>query len=64
VLGKWVARWSALADDAALGLGGILETAGSGVTAAEVAAHARAARDEFLAGLLATAGENGQVQAG
>ena len=52
VLGKWVTRWSALADDAALGLGGILAAApGSGVTAAQVAAHARAAREEFLAGL-------------
>jgi toluene monooxygenase system protein E len=65
VLGKWIARWSALADDAALGLGGILETApGHTVTAAEVAAHARAAREEFLAGLLDTASENGKVRAG
>jgi toluene monooxygenase system protein E len=65
VLGKWVARWSALADAAALGLGGILETApGGGVTAAEVAAHARAAREEFLAGLLEGASKNGQVRAG
>jgi toluene monooxygenase system protein E len=65
VLGKWVARWSALADDAALGLGAILETApGHSATAAEVAAHARAAREEFLAGLLAAANENGQVRAG
>jgi toluene monooxygenase system protein E len=65
VLGKWVARWSALADDAALGLGGLLETTpGSDVTATEVAVHARAAREEFLAGLLATADENGQVRAG
>jgi toluene monooxygenase system protein E len=65
VLGKWVARWSALADDAALGLGTILETTpGSGVTAAEVAARARATREEFLAGLLDTASENGKVRAG
>jgi toluene monooxygenase system protein E len=65
VLGKWVARWSALADDAALGLGAILETApGSGVSAAEVADHARTAREEFLAGLLDTASENGKVRAG
>jgi toluene monooxygenase system protein E len=65
VLGKWVARWSALADDAALGLGTILETTpGSGVTAAQVAARARATREEFLAGLLDTASENGQVRAG
>jgi toluene monooxygenase system protein E len=65
VLGKWVARWSVLADDAALGLGGLLETTpGSDVTATEVAAHARAAREEFLAGLLDTAGQNGTVRAG
>jgi toluene monooxygenase system protein E len=65
VLGKWVARWSALADDAVLGLGTILETApGSGVTATEVAAHARAAREEFLAGLLDGASQNGKVRAG
>jgi len=65
VLGKWVARWSALADDAALGLGAILEAVpGSGVTAAEVAAHARATREAFLAGLLDTASQNGKVRAG
>jgi toluene monooxygenase system protein E len=51
VLGKWIDRWSALADDAALGLGQILE-ADAGVPAADVAAHARAARNGFLAGLL------------
>ena len=52
VLGKWVGRWSALADDAALGLGTILAaTPGSNVSAAEVAAHARTAREDFLAGL-------------
>src|SRR5271156_6357565 len=51
VLGKWMGRWAALADDAALGLGTILETApGSTVTAADVAAHAKAAREQFLAG--------------
>jgi hypothetical protein len=32
------------------------------VSAADVAAHARAAREEFLAGLAAA--ENGQVRAG
>ena len=65
VLGKWVRRWSALADDAALGLGTILETAaGSTVTAADVAAHAKAAREQFLAGLLDAASENGTVRAG
>jgi toluene monooxygenase system protein E len=51
VLAKWVSRWSALGDDAALGLGTILE-AGAGVPAADVAARARLAREDFLAGLL------------
>jgi toluene monooxygenase system protein E len=52
VLAKWISRWSARADDAALGLGQILEAApGYRGTAADVAAHARAAREEFLAGL-------------
>jgi toluene monooxygenase system protein E len=65
VLAKWVTRWSALADDAALGLGTILETApGNRVTAAQVAAHARTAREAFLAGLPGTASGNGTVQAG
>jgi toluene monooxygenase system protein E len=65
VLGKWITRWSALADDAALGLGTILETAPvNSVSAAEVAAHAKAARDQFLAGLLDTASANGTVRAG
>jgi len=63
VLAKWVTRWSARADEAALGLGTILEAA-AGVPAAEVAAHARAAREQFLAGLLEIAGENGPAQAG
>ena len=53
VLGKWIARWSALADEAALGLGMILEEeTGGDVTAASVAGQAQAARQEFLAGLL------------
>jgi toluene monooxygenase system protein E len=65
VLGKWVARWSALADDAALGLGKILETApGNGVPAADVAAHAKAAREHYLAGLLDPGSSNGAAQAG
>ncbi len=65
VLGKWVSRWSALADDAALGLGKILETVpGSTVSAADVAARARTAREQYLAGLLDTGGNNGTVQAG
>jgi toluene monooxygenase system protein E len=61
VLGKWIGRWSALADEAALGLGTILAAApGASGSAADVAAHARAARDGFLAGLL----EGAAVQAG
>jgi toluene monooxygenase system protein E len=61
VLGKWIDRWSALADEAALGLGTILAAApGASGSAADVAAHARAARDGFLAGLL----EGAAVQAG
>jgi toluene monooxygenase system protein E len=65
VLGKWVSRWSALADDAALGLGKILETVpGSTVSAADVAARARTTREDFLAGLLDTGGENEAVRSG
>src|SRR5215469_10192241 len=53
VLGKWVGRWSALADEAARGLGVILEEeTGGDMTAASVASQAKAARQEFLAGLL------------
>lgn len=63
VLARWIGRWGARADEATLGLGTILEAA-AGVPAAEVAARARAAREQFLAGLLKTAGENGQAQAG
>jgi toluene monooxygenase system protein E len=63
VLAKWIGRWSGLADDAAEGLGTILAAGSdSGVSAADVAAHARAAREEFLAGLAAA--EDGQVRAG
>jgi toluene monooxygenase system protein E len=61
VLAKWIGRWSGLADDAAQGLGTILAEAYGG-SAADVAAHARAARTEFLAGLAAA--EDGQVRAG
>jgi toluene monooxygenase system protein E len=57
VLGKWISRWAARADDAAHGLGTILETAGT-TTAADVAAHARTAREDFLAGLLDPARED------
>jgi toluene monooxygenase system protein E len=64
VLGKWVSRWSALADDAALGLGKILETAPeTSVRAADVAAHAKTAREQYLGGLL-DAGDNEAVHAG
>jgi toluene monooxygenase system protein E len=62
VLAKWVGRWSALADDAALGLGTLLE-ADDGRPAADVAVHARAAREQFLAGLLGDASGNGSAQA-
>jgi len=62
VLAKWIGRWSALADDAALGLGTLLE-ADDGRPAADVAAHARAAREQFLAGLLEDASGNGSAQA-
>ena len=65
VLGKWVGRWSALADDAALGLGKILEAApGNSVQAADVAAHAQAAREHYLAGLLDAGGHHAAAQAG
>ena len=63
VFAKWIDRWSALADEAALGLGQILETAAA-VSAADVAAHARTARQQFLAGLLEAASANGSAQAG
>ena len=63
VFAKWIDRWSAWADDAALGLGTILETApGSHGPAADVAAHARAARERYLAGLFDGA-HNGTTQA-
>jgi toluene monooxygenase system protein E len=51
VLAKWIGRWSGPADEAALGLGTILEAA-CGVPAADVADQARAAREQFHAGLL------------
>jgi len=63
VLAKWAGRWAARADEAALGLGTILE-AEAGVRADDVAAHARTAREQFLAGLLETGGRNGTAQAG
>jgi toluene monooxygenase system protein E len=53
VLGKWIDRWSARADDAVQGLRQLLEALPEpGVAASDVAAHARAAREQFLAGLL------------
>jgi toluene monooxygenase system protein E len=52
VLAKWIDRWSGPADAAAAGLGAILETVqGGGPSAADVAGHARKAREEFLIGL-------------
>jgi hypothetical protein len=63
VLAKWAGRWGALADDAALGLGTILETE-AGIPAAGVAARARSAREQFLAGLLDEASGNGTAHAG
>jgi toluene monooxygenase system protein E len=49
VLARWIERWSVRADEAAYGLG---ELIGSG---ADAAAHARAARTRYLAGLLDSA---------
>lgn len=46
VLRRWIDRWSVRADEAAEGIGAVT---GSG---ADIAAHARAARTRFLAGLL------------
>jgi toluene monooxygenase system protein E len=64
VFEKWVGRWSAWADDAALGLGTILETVpGNHGSAADVAAHARAAREQYLAGLFDAISSNGTTQA-
>jgi toluene monooxygenase system protein E len=61
VFAKWIDRWSVLADEAALGLGQILETSAA-VRAADVAAHARTAREQFLAGLLEGASANGSAR--
>ena len=53
VLGKWIDRWSARADDAAHALGTLLETLPEhGVAACDVAARARSAREQYLDGLL------------
>ncbi|MFC9362036.1 toluene hydroxylase [Rhodococcus sp. NPDC057014] len=49
-LNKWIDRWSALADDAAEGLAGLL-----GAPASDVVAGARAAREEFHNGFFAAA---------
>jgi toluene monooxygenase system protein E len=62
VLAKWIDRWSVLADEAALGLGQILEAAAA-VSATDVAGHARTAREQFLAGVLDPASANGSAQA-
>ena len=53
VLGTWVARWSDRADEAAHGLGRFLESLPEqGRSADEVAAQARAAREDFLGAVL------------
>ena len=53
MLGTWVARWSDRADEAAHGLGRFLESLPEqGRSADEVAAQARAAREDFLGGVL------------
>ena len=62
VFAKWIDRWSVLADEAALGLGQLLETTAA-VSATDVAGHARTAREQFLAGLLDAASGNGSAQA-
>ncbi|HJY67008.1 MAG TPA: hypothetical protein VJ254_09805, partial [Streptosporangiaceae bacterium] len=62
VFAKWIDRWSVLADEAALGLGRLLETAAA-VSATDVAGHARTAREQFLAGVLDPASANGSAQA-
>jgi toluene monooxygenase system protein E len=62
VFAKWIDRWSVLADEAALGLGQIFE-ASAAVSATDIAAHARTARERFLAGLLEVASANGSAQA-
>lgn len=56
VLGKWIDRWSARADDAAHALGTLLETLPEqGVAACDVADRARSAREQYLDGLLEAA---------
>jgi toluene monooxygenase system protein E len=55
VIATWVARWSDLADDAAHGLGQLIETLPEqGASAADVVDHARAAREALLSDLLGT----------
>ncbi|MBX6166638.1 MAG: toluene hydroxylase [Thermobispora bispora] len=50
VLRRWIDRWAPIADDAALGLGRLLESRPErGRPSAEVAAGARAAREAFIA---------------
>jgi toluene monooxygenase system protein E len=65
VLSKWIQRWSPLADDAAHGLGQFLGSLPeSGRPADEVAGHARAAREHYLAPLLDPAGDPASAAAG
>jgi toluene monooxygenase system protein E len=64
VLTRWIGRWSGPADEAAHGLGTILAAAHGG-PAGDVAAHARAAREQFLAGLTEDGlTEDGQARTG
>jgi len=54
VLGRWIEQWSARADEAAAGLAGLLDSpAAHSRSTTEVVAHARAAREQVIGGLLA-----------
>jgi toluene monooxygenase system protein E len=64
VLGRWVRHWSGLADDAALGLGTILEDVQDRVSAVDVAAHAKSAREDLLSGLLEPASDDPTLMPG
>jgi toluene monooxygenase system protein E len=64
VLSSWVHRWTGLADDAAMSLGAILESASGAVTATDVVAHARTARQKLLAGVLNAADDHRSVGPG
>ncbi|MET8249080.1 toluene monooxygenase [Streptomyces sp. NPDC005202] len=60
VLRRWIDRWTPAADDAAAGLGSLLEHCGpAGWTADRVVSQARAARETFHDRLFEKAGEGG-----